>query len=201
MLCNFWIECFIIFILDDLEHYVDLLTKDIEIPKGDTTANYEAFSLPDEQFFIDLETRKRMNVLNPSLTGKQIYVKTIVNIGGLTQGEMMFGARAFKEESNTGSNTYIFTVVYGGFEVIINEQKRLVNKGVTFVILPNLNYSIRNRSGKRAELTFVMTATDEVENPNFTKIQEDDSSEFSSEGSDAEGQAGDRPEDEESDEV
>ena len=77
---------------------------------------------------------------------------------------------------------------------------KLVNKGITFVILPNLNYSIRNRSGKRAELTFVMTATGEVENPNFTKIQEDDSSEFSSEGSDAEGQAGDRP-DEESDEV
>ena len=46
-----------------------------------------------------------------------------------------------------------------------------------------------------------LTATDEVENPNFTKIQEDDSSEFSSEGSDAEGQAGDRPDDEESDEV
>ena len=46
-----------------------------------------------------------------------------------------------------------------------------------------------------------LTATDEVENPNFTKIQEDDSSEFSSEVSDAEGQAGDRPDDEESDEV
>ena len=142
-----------------------------------------------------------MNVLNPVVTGKQIYVKTIVNIGGVTKGEMMFGARAFKEESNTGSNTYIFTVVYGGFEVIINDQKRLVNTGITFVILPNINYSIRNRSGKRAELSFVMTATDEVENPNFTKIQEDDSSEFSSEGSDAEGQAGTRPDDDESDEV
>ena len=144
-----------------------------------------------------------MNVSDPVLNLKQIYVKTIVNCGSVTQGEMMFGARAFKEDSNTGSNTYFFTVVYGGFEVIINEQKRLVNKGITFVILPNLNYSIRNRSGKRAELTFVMTATGEgvVENPNFTKIQEDDSSEFSSEGSDAESQAGDRSDDEESDEV
>ena len=142
-----------------------------------------------------------MNAMNPVVTGKQIYVKTIVNIGGVTKGEMMFGSRAFKEESNTGSNTYIFTVAYGGFEVIINDQKRLVNTGITFVILPNINYSIRNRSGKRAELTFLMTATDEVENPNFTKIQEDDSSEFSSEVSDAEGRAGDRPDDEESDEV
>ena len=98
-----------------------------------------------------------MNVLNPVVTGKQIYVKTIVNIGGVTQGEMMFGSRAFKEESNTGSNTYIFTVAYGGFEVIINDQKRLVNTGMTFTILPNLNYSIRNRSGKRAELKFVIS--------------------------------------------
>ena len=142
-----------------------------------------------------------MNVLNPVVTGKQIYVKTIVNIGGVTQGEMMFGSRAFKKESNTDSNIYIFTVADGGFEVIINDQKRLVNTGITFVILPNINYSIRNRSGKRAELSFLMTATDEVENPNFTKIQEDDSSEFSSEVSEAEGQAGDRPDDEESDEV
>ena len=29
-----------LFILDDLEHYVDLLTKDIEIPKGDTTGKF-----------------------------------------------------------------------------------------------------------------------------------------------------------------
>ena len=163
-------------------------------------ANYEAFSLPDEQFFIDLETRQRMNTSNPVLAAKQIYVKTIVNIGGVTRGEMMFGSRAFKEVSNTGSNTYIFTVVYGGFEVIINDQKRLVNKGVTFVILPELNYSIRNRSGKRAELSFVMTSTTDGENPNFTKIQED-SSEFSSEGSDAEGPAAARSSDEDSDEV
>jgi hypothetical protein len=184
---------------DDLEHYVDLLTKEIEIQKGDTTANYEAFSLPDEQFFIDLVTRQRMNASNPSLTTQQIYVKTIVNIGDVTKGEMMFGARAFKEVSNTGSNTYIFTVVYGGFEIIINDQKRLVNKGITFVILPDLNYSIRNRCGKRAELSFIMTATSKVENPNFTKIDED-SSEFSSEGSDAEGTAaGTRPDDEDSD--
>ena len=163
-------------------------------------ANYEAFSLPDEQFFVDLETRQRMNTSNPVLAAKQIYVKTIVNIGSVTKGEMMFGSRAFKEVSNTGANTYIFTVVYGGFEVIINDQKRLVNTGVTFVILPELNYSIRNRSGKRAELSFVMTSTTEVENPNFTKIQED-SSEFSSEGSDREGTAAARSDDEDSDEV
>ena len=71
---------------------------------------------------------------------------------------MMFGARAFQEDSNTGSNTYTFTVVHGEFEVIINEQKRLVEKGVTFVIHPNLNYSIHNRSGKRAELKFSIIA-------------------------------------------
>ena len=97
--------------------------------------------------------------------------------------------------------TYIFTVVYGGFEVIINDQKRLVNKGITFVILPELEYSIRNRSGKRAELSFVMTSTDEVENPNFTKMTQEDTSEFSSEGSDAEAPAAETSDDEESDEV
>ena len=33
-----------------------------------------------------------------------------------------------------------------------------VSNRVTFVILPNLNYSIRNRFGKRAELTFSIIA-------------------------------------------
>ena len=111
---------------------------------------------PDVLPFIDLDTRKRVNVINPDII--DVYVKTIVNIGGFFQGQMMFGARAFQEDSNTGSNTYSFTVVYGEFEVIINNQKRLVEKGVTFVILPNLNYSIHNRSGKRAELTFSIIA-------------------------------------------
>ena len=111
---------------------------------------------PDVLPFIDLDTRKRVNVINPDII--DVYVKTIVNIGGFFQGQMMFGARAFQEDSNTGSNTYSFTVVYGEFEVTINEQKRLVEKGVTFVILPNLNYSIHNRSGKRAELTFSIIA-------------------------------------------
>ena len=101
-----------------------------------------------------------MNVLesslNPVLTEKQILVKTTANVGGAV-GEMMFGSSAFKKESNTGSNIYIFTVAHGGFEVIINDQKRLVDTGMTFAILPNLNYSIRNRSGKRAELTFVIS--------------------------------------------
>ena len=164
-------------------------------------ANYEAFSLPVEQFFVDLVTKQRMSASNPALAGKQIYVKTIVNIGNITKGEMIFGGNAFKEMSNTGSMTYIFTVVYGGFEVIINYQKRLVNKGITFVILPELEYSIRNRSGKRAELSFEMISTDGVENPNFTKMTEEDTSEFSSEGSDAEAPAAEKSDDEESDEV
>ena len=115
---------------------------------------------PDVLPFIDLDDRKRVNVINPVLTKQisiiDVYVKTIVNIGGFFQGQMMFGARAFQEDSNTGSNTYSFTVVYGEFEVIINEQKRLVEKGVTFVVPPNLNYSIHNRSGKIAELTFLI---------------------------------------------
>ena len=109
---------------------------------------------PDVLPFIDLDDRKRVNVINPDII--DVYVKTIVNIGGFFQGQMMFGARAFQEDSNTGSNTYSFTVVYGEFEVIINEQKRLVEKGVTFVVPPNLNYSIHNRSGKIAELTFLI---------------------------------------------
>ena len=66
---------------------------------------------PDVLPFIDLDTRKRVNVINPVLTGTQIsiidvYVKTIVNICGFFQGQMMFGARAFQEDSNAGSNTY-----------------------------------------------------------------------------------------------
>ena len=91
---------------------------------------------PDVLPFIDLDDRKRVNVINPVLTKQisiiDVYVKTIVNIGGFFQGEMMFGARAFKEDSNTGSNTYTFTVVHGELEVIINEQKRLMEKGVTW---------------------------------------------------------------------
>jgi len=110
---------------------------------------------PDVLPFIHLNTKK-------VLTGTQIpindvYVKTTVNYGGHAKGEMVFGARAFKEDSNTASiHTYFFTVVHGEFEVIINEQKRLVEKGVTFVVPPNLNYSIHNRSGKIAELTFLI---------------------------------------------
>ena len=61
----------------------------------------------------------------------------------MTKGEMVFGARASKETSNTNDKTYVFDVVYGGFEVIINEQKRLVNKGISFFVLPNNDYSIR----------------------------------------------------------
>ena len=154
-LYNFLIKCFIILILDDLEHYVDFLTKDIELPKG---AHYEAFSHPDDGIFINLETRKRMNVSNPTILSNEIFVKTTANVGLVATGEMMFGASAIKEECNTGSNTYIFTVVYGRFEVIINGQKRLEKgEGSTFVIDPDHNYSIRNRSGKRAELTFSLT--------------------------------------------
>ena len=98
---------------------------------------------PDVLPFIHLNTKK-------VLTGTQIPIN---------EREMVFGARAFKEDSNTASiHTYFFTVVHGEFEVIINEQKRLVEKGVTFVVPPNLNYSIHNRSGKRAELKFSIIA-------------------------------------------
>ena len=61
----------------------------------------------------------------------------------MTKGEMVFGPRASKETSNTNDKTYVFDVVYGGFEIIINEQKRLVNKGISFFVLPNNDYSIR----------------------------------------------------------
>ena len=32
--------------LDDLEHFVDLLTKDIEIPKGDSTGKFIVSLIP-----------------------------------------------------------------------------------------------------------------------------------------------------------
>lgn len=70
--------------------------------------------------------------------------------------------RGSKSRQHTGNSVYIFHVIRGLMEITLNDQTFVVNKGCSFEIPDNNEYSIKNIGDRDAKLFLVQVRTPDI---------------------------------------